>query len=157
MTAAIVPVMLFSWPGLFERERMRYTKTDIEADRTTITGFKYTGTDYSADLVSPYFKNEADAKAYAAMFPKWIRAKKTTLSGLRDDTGAWYVVHYVSIFHTQNYRNSKTSGGVNETGLKRLLAAVRVLRKNGIEIFPRLSPSECAMTIEELNARFLAA
>ena len=135
---------------------MRTSRNEIEAQHTTITGGRFTDRGVPSvrfDIASPYFKNEQDAILFASMFPKSIRARKICLGGL--DIGVvWFVVIMV--------RNTPgaTQGEKNETGRTRLLRALRILKKNGVEVVSRVEtwngePLSCAIGHAELHEEVL--
>ena len=68
------------------------------------------------------FPTEADAQAFVATLPKSLKARATTMSGhLPNGAVSGYVWLRASL------AKDGVNGGVNETGLKRLKVAARVL------------------------------
>lgn len=131
---------------------MGFTKNEIEAELTTIEGWR-DGDRGKVTIMSPYFKNEEDAILFASFFPKSIGAKKFILGGT--DIG---VVWYVAI--TVRNVPGATQGEKNETGRNRLLRALRILKKNGVDVVTRVpewkgETSPYAMRHWELHAEFL--
>ncbi len=76
---------------------MGLIKTGELATKTTISGSKGDEGNFSIEIVSPYFATEELADAFASMFPKSVRAKSTTISGMTPEADRGRIVYYVEI------------------------------------------------------------
>ena len=70
------------------------------------------------------FKNEEEAQTYINKLPKYVKAKIFSVKGLDNTT-------YLQIaIEINNYK--KVTGGVNETGEKRIKKFIELAKKEGI-------------------------
>lgn len=92
----------------------------------------------NARMALPEPSTREDAQAIAAMFPKSLRVKGTTLStfdhDLRDRTGEYrnFTVGFVAI--DVKLTATEVTGSENETGIKRFRSFLKNCEKLGFEV-----------------------
>lgn len=108
------------------------TNTTTHTLKVSIAGF---------EISSPRFDTLAEAEADAARFPKYVKVRAQTVSGI---DAQWF---RTSI--SGDLAASGVNGGVNETGMKRLLKAVEISTPTII------SPHANSFSVTEIEALLL--
>ncbi len=103
--------------------------------------------------ISAFFPNDEAAEAFEALFPKSVKVKRSTFSQSVRENGQYVgttITPTRSVY--ANLAADGVNGGRNETGIRRVRRALKVLADNGIDFIWATPYSSNFPTFEAFEA-----